>query len=207
MSQNPYETPQDRSSNYGSQGQPGSAGSAGQPGPPPPGAQAGYQQGQPGYGGQQGQPGYDGQPGPGYTGQQGGYAGQPGQPGGYQPGQPGGYQQPVQRDGGLSTLQLNLWLSVFFYWIPALIFLLTSRDNSAPAVRDGHTKNMNFQIIRIIFAAISVIPYIGWLIGGIGSIVLFIFAVINAVQVPQQIRANRRPEFIMDNVTAPNWVK
>jgi uncharacterized membrane protein len=158
--------------------------------------------------GQQG--GYNQQPG-GYQPGQGNYQGQqgyPGQPGGYQqPGPPPGYGRPVPPDGGMSQLQLNLWLSVFFGWIPALIFFLTSRDNSAPAVREAHTKNMNFALIRLIVGIATVIPFVGWVLGGIAGIVLFVFAIINAVQVPEQVRSGRRPEFVMDAVTAPAWVK
>ncbi|MGO3090033.1 MAG: DUF4870 domain-containing protein [Galactobacter sp.] len=148
--------------------------------------------------------------GQGQPNQQGGYYQQPGAGynQGYQGQQPG-YQQgpPMAADGGLSALTLNLWLSVFFGWIPALIFFLTSRDNSIPAVREAHTKNMNFALIRLIVGMVTAIPVLGWIVGGIGSLVLFVFAIINAVQVPEQIRTNQAPQFMMDNVTAPTWIK
>jgi uncharacterized membrane protein len=149
------------------------------------------------------------QGGPGNTGWNGGPGNYP-QSGPYQQGGPGygqGYGRPLPSDGGLSLLTLNLWLSVFFGWIPALIFFLTSRDNATPAVREAHTKNMNFVIIRLIFGVATAIPFIGWIVGGIGSVVLFVFAIINAAQVPGQIRAGRRPEFIAESLTAPNWIK
>ncbi|WP_291280175.1 DUF4870 domain-containing protein [Galactobacter sp.] len=107
----------------------------------------------------------------------------------------------------MSTLQLNLWLSVFFSWIPALIFFLTCRDSSSPAVREAHTKNMNFVLVRLIVGVVTAIPFVGWIVGGIASLVLFIISIINAVQVPSQIRAGQRPMFVMDNVTAPSWIK
>jgi uncharacterized membrane protein len=165
----------------------------------------GQGQGQPG---PQGGPGYYQQPGQGYyqgyQGQQQGYPGQQGQQQGYQ--QPG-YGQPIAPDGGMSQLQLNLWLSVFFGWIPALIFFVTARDTCTPAVREAHTKNMNFALVRLIVGIATAIPIVGWILGGLASIVLFVFAIINAVQVPDQIRSGRRPEFIAGNLTAPAWVR
>lgn len=183
MSQNPYDPnaqqPQDP---YGQGGN--------HPGHHPSGYYSDGRQGTPGNAGQQG-----------YQGPQG----YPGQPGNYPP--PQYYARPYPTDGGLSTLQLNLWLSVFFGWIPALIFFVSARDNAHPAVREAHTKNMNFAIIRVICGAVAVVPFVGWILGGLATVVLFIFAIINAAQVPGQITSGRRPEFVLENVTAPAWIK
>ncbi|MEO7587932.1 MAG: DUF4870 domain-containing protein [Arachnia sp.] len=140
-------------------------------GAPGPGQQAPYQ-GQP----YQGQP-YQGGPAMG---------GMPGQPytGGYSP-MPTGPQNPNwlvgPSEAGRSTLQLDYWLSVFFSWIPSLIFFLTERDKNQ--LVDEHTKELlNFNITRVIVGAVTAIPIVGWIVGGIGSIVLFVMAILGAIK-------------------------
>lgn len=156
----------------------------GQPGQQQPG---GY--GQPG----QQQPGGYGQPGqqqPGGFGQQPGY--------GAAPSPYAGQMNPAYNgppaEAAANTLTLNYWLSVFFSWIPALIFFLTEKDKHA--LMDDHLKeNMNFQITRVIAGAVTIVPVIGWLVGGIASIVLFVFAIIAALKAPDEFRAGRSYRF------------
>ncbi|MBO3663267.1 DUF4870 domain-containing protein [Microbacterium stercoris] len=159
-------------------------------------------QGQPGYGqqgyGQQapgyGQAGY-GQQAPAY-GQQG--YGQPG------PGQPQAYGYGAQT---ASNLQLNLWLSAFFVWLPALIFFLIEKDKVAPAYQAANAGNLNFNIVRTIaiFAAtvLSGIPFLGGLLLVVVWAGGLVIGIIHAVTVPPKVAAGQAPGYIL----APDWVK
>nr|WP_255622166.1 DUF4870 domain-containing protein [Tessaracoccus sp. OS52] len=97
-------------------------------------------------------------------------------------------------EAGASTVTLNYWLSVFFSWIPALIFYLSEKDKNA-LVADHVKENMNFQLTRVIAGLVATIPVVGWIVGGIASLVLFVFAVMGAVQGPQAYRSGRAYRF------------
>lgn len=127
--------------------------------------------------------------------------------GGYQqPGQvppAGGYQQPASDPAG--TITLNYWLSVFFTWIPALIFFLIERDKGNQAAFAFHRENLNFSLVRVgVLVAtyiLVLIPYLGWILAillWLASIVLFIFHIIAAVKATDGYRAGRGPEFIFN---------
>ncbi len=91
---------------------------------------------------------------------------------------------------GRSTLQLDYWLSVFFSWLPALIFYLTERDKNQ--LVDEHTKELlNFNITRLIVAVLTPIPIIGWFGGGIASLVLFVMAIMGAANGPDEYANGR----------------
>ncbi|MGO1538722.1 MAG: DUF4870 domain-containing protein [Leucobacter sp.] len=167
----------------------------GQTPPPaaPPVPPAAPQQPQPGYQAppQQPQPGYQAPP-------QGGYQ----QPAGGQVPPQGG--QPQASDPA-STITLNYWLSVFFTWIPALIFFLIERDKGNQASFAFHRENLNFSLLRtaVVVATyiIMIIPYIGWIIGillWIGSIVLFVFHIIAAAKATDEYRSGRGPKFVFN---------
>lgn len=95
---------------------------------------------------------------------------------------------------GRNTLQLDYWLSVFFSWIPALIFFLTERDKNK--LVDEHTKEiLNFSITRVIAGAVMVIPVIGWILGGIASIALFVVAILGALRGPEEYENGRPYQF------------
>lgn len=95
---------------------------------------------------------------------------------------------------GRNTLQLDYWLSVFFSWIPALIFFLTERDKNK--LVDDHTKEiLNFSITRVIAGAVMVIPVIGWILGGIASIALFVVAILGALKGPEEYDNGRPYQF------------
>ena len=135
-----------------------------------------------------------------YAQQPGGaYAAPTAPPPGY--GVPAGYgpqMNPAYNAGpnpaAVDNLKLNYWLSVFFSWIPALIFMLTEKDKNE--LLDDHLKeNMNFQITRVIAWAIVVIPVIGWAVGGLASIVLFVFAIMGAMKAPDEYLAGRAYRF------------
>lgn len=165
---------------------------AGEPGPvPPQQPQHGAPEGQPGYP-QQGQPSY---PQAAYQQPQQSYGQQPhGQ-------QPYG-QQPYGQQGQSSNLTLNLWLSVFFSWIPALIFYLVEKDKVSPVQHKANADNLTFQLMRVAlgFAMyLAIIPFLGWVIAilaGIGSVVFFVFAIIHAVKVPGEVEQGRPGNFI-----------
>lgn len=162
--------------------------------PVPPAAPQQPQQPQPGYQAppQQPQPGYQAPP-----------------QGGYQQPPQGGYQQPAggqaQASDPASTITLNYWLSVFFTWIPALIFFLIERDKGNQASFAFHRENLNFSLLRtaVVVATyiIMIIPYIGWIIGillWIGSIVLFVFHIIAAAKATEEYRSGRGPKFVFN---------
>lgn len=165
--------------------------SAPAPGQPAPGQPA------PGYG----QPAY-GQPAPGY-GQppQGapapGYGAPAGAPYGAQP----AYGAPVQ-----PNITINLWLSVFFGWIPALIFFLIEKDKVAPNYQRANAANLNFQIVlAIAYAACVVLSFviIGAFLLPLVSLAQLIIGIIHAINVPPQLAAGQEGKFYL----APNWVK
>ena len=162
--------------------------------------------GAPAYGQQppQGAPGYGQPSAPGYGQPQGGY-GQPpqgGQPGyGAPAGAPYGYAAPVQ-----PNITLNLWLSVFFGWIPALIFFLVEKDKVAPNYQRANAANLNFQIVIAIGIAASYLltfVLIGLLTLPLVYLAQLIFGIIHAINVPQQLAAGQEGKFYL----APSWVK
>lgn len=123
-------------------------------------------------------------------------------PGGYQQPQPG-YAQPVSDP--VSNITLNYWLSVFFTWIPALIFYLIEKDKGNQQAYAFHRDNLNFSLLRVgvVVATyiLMVIPYIGWVLAGllwIGSLVLFIFHIMAAVKAPDAYRRGEQPGFIFN---------
>ncbi|QIM17788.1 DUF4870 domain-containing protein [Leucobacter coleopterorum] len=131
---------------------------------------------------------------------QGGYAPPPA---------PGGYAQPPISDP-VSNITLNYWLSVFFSWIPALIFYLIEKDKGNAQVRAYHADNLNFTLLRIgtVIAAYIVgfillfIPYVGPVISIIliwaGILVPFIFHIIAAAKAPESFRRGEKPPFIFN---------
>lgn len=120
--------------------------------------------------------------------------------------QPSGASDP---NAAITTLTLNYWLSVFFTWIPALIFYIIERGKNATV--DAHNRaNLNFQILRTIVGVaaglipviLGVIPYLGGILGGLvgfvlwaASVVLFVFAIIAAVKAPVEARAGREYKY------------
>lgn len=120
--------------------------------------------------------------------------------------QPAGNADP---NAAITTLTLNYWLSVFFTWIPALIFFFVERGKNATV--DAHNRaNLNFQLVRtlvgiatgLIPTILGLIPYLGGLLGGLigfvlwaASIVLFVFAIIAAVKGPEEARAAREYKY------------
>lgn len=118
-------------------------------------------------------------------------------------------QPAANPEQGYTTLTLNYWLSVFFSWIPALIFYFVEKGKNS--VIDEHNRvNLNFQLVRTIVGVAAAIiptilgwiPFIGWflaLIVGlalwVASIVLFVFAIIAAVKAPEEARAGRIYKF------------
>lgn len=183
MSQNPYE-PVQQPDNFGAPQDPYAAGQPGNAGYQAPAQQPFQGQAQ-----QFSQPAQYSQPAQ-FGQQQGGYQQQP-----Y-----GGAQ--ASPDNGFGNLQLNLWLSVFFSWIPALIFWLTDKDKTVDPVRKANGDNLSFQLLRVIVGVCSVIPFLG-ILAGIASIGLFVVAIINAVQVPSAIREGRPAKLTF----APSWIK
>lgn len=178
--------------------------------PPEPGQQHPNEYPQQGYG-QQGYP-QQGYAQPGYGAPQNGYAA----PNGYappnpgyappgQPGQPGQYQQPYASDPAQSNIVLNYWLSVFFSWIPALIFYIVDRDKQNPRLYALQTANLNFSLLRIGVGVatwiLALIPYLGVLVAVVGwlfSIFLFVCHIIAATKASEAYRNGDPDPFIFN---------
>lgn len=124
--------------------------------------------------------------------------------GGYQQPPAGGYQQAPAADP-VSNITLNYWLSVFFVWLPALIFFLIEKDKGNPQAYAYHRDNLNFSLVRTIayvgIVVVGWIPYIGWLIAvllWLAQIVLFVFHIMAAVKAPEGYRRGEQPGFIFN---------
>lgn len=139
------------------------------------------------------QPGYPApqQPGAFPTGPQPGY-GAPQQPGYGAPqapaGAPPGYYQPQGAQANpISNLQTNYWLSVFFIWVPALIFYLIEKDRATPQVRALHAANLNFSLMRtglfVVGWILAIIPVLGPLLMGVAHLAGFVLHIIAATKV------------------------
>lgn len=183
---------------FGAPEQPG-----GLPVPPPPGyaapPQPGYGAPEPGYGAPQ-QPGYGAPQQPAYGAPQPGY-GAPQQPG-YGAPQQGYYQQQGAPANPLGNLTANYWLSVFFFWIPALIFFLVESPKATPQVRALHAANLNFSLLR------TALLLFGWLllvIPGVGPFILmlahiggFVLHIVAAAKVSDTYRAGGADPFLFN---------
>lgn len=104
-------------------------------------------------------------------------------------GQPSGHEQSYSADDGSgdarNRITLNFWLSVFFTWIPALIFYLTEQDKSSRAM-EFHKANLNFSLLRLFVGLFMIIPFVGWVLGGIAAIVLFVMHIMAAINAPKE---------------------
>jgi len=142
-----------------------------------------------------GQPAYGQQP-PAY-GQQAPVYGQ----------QPPAYGAPAYGPPVTPNLTLNLWLSVFFYWLPALIFFLVEKDKVAPSYAAANAGNLNFQIVRTIAVVVASIlmpiPFLGGLLFAAVMIAGLVVSIIHALNVPARAAAGQAPGYIF----APDWVK
>ncbi len=136
-----------------------------------------------------------------------GYAPPPGYsppPGSAPPGAPQqGYPQPVADP--VNNITLNYWLSVFFSWIPALIFYIIEKDKGDPRVTAFHAANLNFSLIRVGVGVVTLIfiwiPILGWIIGGLLGLVslgLFILHIVAAASAADDFRGGRKPNFLFN---------
>lgn len=85
-----------------------------------------------------------------------------------------------------NTVVLNYWLSVFFAWLPALIFYFTEKGKS-PLSDQYHRENLNFSLIRtgamIIAMFVAWIPILGqiiWLVAWLGGLILHLLVAVKA---------------------------
>ncbi|WP_449278304.1 DUF4870 domain-containing protein [Leucobacter sp. GX24907] len=128
--------------------------------------------------------------------------------GGYAP-PAGGYASPPGATAATgdhsSTVTLNYWLSVFFVWIPALIFYLMEKDKGDQLANAYHRDNLNFSLVRtgvyVLTWIVMPIDLIGFFLGsllGLASLVLFIFHIIAAVKAMEGYRRGAQPEFIFN---------
>ena len=126
--------------------------------------------------------------------------------------QPNYSQQPVQQSYGQQPYQqgavdpannvtLNYWLSVFFSWIPALIFFLVDKGKNSLS-DEFHRANLNFSILRAIVGIatsfVLVIPVLGIILAvllGLGSVGLFIIHIMAAIDAPKKFREGQPYKF------------
>ena len=111
------------------------------------------------------------------------------------------YGAPVQ-----PNITINLWLSVFFGWIPALIFFLIEKGKVAPNYDRANAANLNFQIVIAIGIVASYI--LSFVLIGLFTLPLvylaqLIIGIIHAINVPPQLAAGQEGKFYL----APSWVK
>lgn len=156
----------------------------------------------PGYGAPQ-QPGY-GAPGqPAYGAPQPGY-GAPQQPGYGAPQQPGyGYYQPQQgQQDPLPNLTASYWLSVFFLFIPALIFYLIESPRATPQVRALHAANLNFSLLRsalfVLGWILTIVPILGPMLLGLAHLAGFIFHIMAAAKLNETYRSGGGDPFLFN---------
>ena len=123
--------------------------------------------------------------------QQAPYQQAPAQPQHAQAAQAPQYQQGAVDPAG--TVVLNYWLSVFFNWIPALIFFLTEKGKNSFA-DDFHRQNLNFSILRVIAIVLTFIPYLGFIFG-IAGVALFVIHIIAALNAPTAFRNGQLYKF------------
>lgn len=128
-------------------------------------------------------------------------------PPGYQQQPQPGYGQPAATDPA-STITLNYWLSVFFAWIPALIFYMMERDKGNPQARYFHAANLNFALIRTAAAIVLSILlgillvalpwgmwWLAYLIMWAGNIALAVLHGIAALSAGENYKKGGRPAF------------
>ena len=102
------------------------------------------------------------------------------------------FQQGVADPAG--NVALNYWLSVFFSWIPALIFFYTEKGKSG-LIDDFNKQNLNFSILRGIVGVLWVIiPGIGFIFG-LAALALFIVHILAAVEAPKRLRTGQPYKF------------
>lgn len=191
--------PPEGTENTSPQNDPESAAPA-EPTPPPAAPPAPPAQPAPGHEAPQA-PGYAAPPAPGY-----------GAPGDQQQGYPQGYQAPPQGyqgqpQGGVaadpaSNLQMNYWLSVFFIWLPALIFYIIEKDKSSAQVRALHAANLNFALLRtalfVVGWFLAFIPVLGPLLLAVAHLALFILHIIAATKVLETYRSGGSDPFMFN---------
>lgn len=124
------------------------------------------------------------------------------QPGAQQPQYGAG---PADQAG--NNIALNYWLSVFFVWLPALIFWLIDKDKGNARANAFNVANLNFSLVRtgvwLVTVIIGWIPYIGWLIAillWIASIVLFVFHIMAAAKAPEAYRSGGKTDNFVFNI-------
>ncbi|MFC8302073.1 DUF4870 domain-containing protein [Specibacter sp. NPDC057265] len=110
--------------------------------------------------------------------------------------QPVQHQQPYQQGATdpAGTVTLNYWLSVFFSWIPALVFFLTEKGKNG-LVDDVNKQNLNFSILRGIAGFLWVIvPGVGFIFG-LAALALFVIHILAAVEAPKKLRSGQPYRF------------
>jgi len=115
-----------------------------------------------------------------------------------------GYQQPAPAADPVSNIQLNYWLSVFFHWLPALIFFLIEKDKGDARARAFHVANLNFSLLRVGVMVVGwilvFIPWIGILVYWAANVVLFVFHIMAAAKAANEYRNGGKTDPFIFNI-------
>ncbi|GAA4366455.1 DUF4870 domain-containing protein [Paeniglutamicibacter cryotolerans] len=122
--------------------------------------------------------------------------GQQGYPQQYLPQGQQPYSPQASHHAAAGTVQLNFWLSVFFSWIPALIFYVTEKGKNQLA-DEYHRQNLNFSLVRVICAGGMFIPYLGFLFF-LAGLVLFVFHIMAASSAQADFNRGQLPRFVFN---------
>ena len=97
---------------------------------------------------------------------------------------------------------MNYWLSVFFIWLPALIFYIIEKDKGNPQVRALHAANLNSALVRTALFVVGwflvFIPILGPMLLGIAHLGLFILHIIAATKVLETYRSGGTDPFMFN---------
>lgn len=113
-----------------------------------------------------------------------------------------GYAPPPPAQGSpeqlLNNVNLNYWLSVFFMWIPALIFYMIDKGKN-PLVDKYNADNLNFAILRTIVMiagwVLVVIPVLGALIAFAANVAGFVLHLLVAAKAKERFMRGEEPGF------------
>ena len=85
---------------------------------------------------------------------------------------PPGYVPPPAAAPGLTESAASALAYVTF--IPAIIFLLVPPYNQSPKIRFHAIQELGLSVVWFVLSIIFIVPFIGWLIGGLGLLCLLV---------------------------------
>lgn len=111
---------------------------------------------------------------------------------------------PGTTESAPTTIRLNYWLSVFFGWLPAVIFWAIEKDKGDARATAFHVSNLNFSLLRLGITLASyivlLIPVLGWLVFAVANIGAFVLHILAAVKAPEDYRNGGTTDPFMFNI-------